>query len=166
MDPQATYDAVIIGAGHNGLCLAAYLQRAGLRTAIVERRHEEGGGVNTEEAVLPGYRHNLHAQYMEFFDIMPMIEDFGLEDLGLRTIMPEAQAGIAFADGRPPIVIHRPDLLDRTRESIARYSKTDADTFVELKKRAMSLQDMLAQGLYNPPQPTDANAQGALLELG
>ena len=87
MGQQATYDAVIIGAGHNGLCLAAYLARAGLRTAIVERRHEEGGGANTEEPVLPGFRHNMHAQYMEFFDIMPMIQDFGLEDLGLRTIM-------------------------------------------------------------------------------
>lgn len=125
---RSAYDAIVIGAGHNGLCLAAYLQRAGLRTAIVERRHEEGGGANTEEAVLPGFRHNLHAQYMEFFDIMPMIQDFGLEELGLRTVMPEAQAGIAFADGRPPIILHRPDLLDRTHKSIARYSTTDADT--------------------------------------
>ena len=97
---SAAYDAVVIGAGHNGLCLAAYLARAGLRTAIVERRHEEGGGVNTEEPLLPGFRFNLHGQYMEFFDVMPMIRDFGLEELGLRTVMPEAQAAITFEDGR------------------------------------------------------------------
>lgn len=146
-----TYDAVVIGAGHNGLCLAAYLQRAGLSTAVIERRHEEGGGVNTEEPVRPGFRHNMHAQFMEFFDIMPMISDFGLEDLGLRTYKPEAQAGITFADGRPPVILHRPDLLDRTHASIARYSKADADTYVEVKQRAARLEELLAVGLYNPP---------------
>jgi len=148
-----TYDAIVIGAGHNGLCLAAYLQRAGLSTVVVERRHEEGGGVNTEEPVLPGYRHNMHAQYMEFFDIMPMIQDFGLEDIGLRTVMPEAQAGITFADGRPPVVLYRPDLMDRTFDSIAQYSKADAELYCELKRRAANLEAFLAAGLYNLPQP-------------
>lgn len=157
------YDAVIIGAGHNGLCLAAYLARAGLATAIIERRHEEGGGVNTEEPLLPGYRFNMHAQYMEFFDIMPMIQDFALEDIGLRTLMPEAQAGIAFADGRPPIIIHRPDLIDRTHASIARYSRADADRYVELKKRAAQLEKLLAVGIYNPPTPIAEASQGDLL---
>jgi phytoene dehydrogenase-like protein len=161
---MSTYDAVVVGAGHNGLCLAAYLQRAGLRTVVVERRHEEGGGANTEEPVLPGFRHNLHAQYMEFFDVMPMIRDFGLEDLGLRTVMPEAQAGITFADGRPPILLHRPDLLERTHASIARYSKSDADVYVELKRRAMELEQTLAVGLYTPPAFVEAATQGAMLE--
>ena len=148
---RATYDAIVIGAGHNGLCLAAYLQRAGLSTLVVERRHEEGGGANTEEPVMAGFRHNLHAQYMEFFDVMPMIQDFGLEDLGLRTIMPEAQAGIAFADARPPIVIHRPDQPEATHASIARYSSADADLFAELKHRAGALEGLLAGNLYNIP---------------
>ncbi|MBX7159391.1 MAG: NAD(P)/FAD-dependent oxidoreductase [Acidimicrobiia bacterium] len=155
------YDAVVIGAGHNGLCLAAYLQRAGLRTCVVERRHEEGGGVNTEEPVLPGFRHNMHAQYMEFLDIMPMVRDFGLEDIGLRTVMPEAQASIAFEDGRPPVVLHRPDLLERTHASISRYSKDDADLYCEIKRRAAKLEPLLAAGLYNPP--TQVNDQQALI---
>ncbi len=159
-----TYDAVVIGAGHNGLCTAAYLARAGLRTAIVERRHEEGGGINTEEPLMPGFRFNLHAQYMEFFDIMPMIQDFGLEDLGLRTVMPEAQAGITFADGRPPVILHRPDMLDRTHANLARYSKADADTYVELKQRAARLEPMLAVGLYSLPSPAADGAQNMILE--
>lgn len=146
-----SYDAVIVGAGHNGLVLAMYLQRAGLCTVVIERRHEEGGGVNTEEPVLPGFRHNMHAQYMEFFDIMPAIRDFGLEELGLRTIMPEAQAGITFADGRPPIILYRPDLEERTYESIACYSTADAELYCELKSRAQKLESVVAMGLYNAP---------------
>ena len=164
MSEEKVYDAIVIGAGHNGLCLAAYLARAGLRTAIIECRHEEGGGANTEEPLLSGYRFNLHAQYMEFFDVMPMIKDFDLESLGLRTVMPEAQAGIAFADGRPPIVLHRPDLLDRTHASIARYSKADADTYIALKQRGIALEGLQAATLYSLPQAPDAAGQAAMIE--
>src|SRR3989304_195658 len=99
--PDATYDAVIIGGGHNGLCTAAYLARAGLKVGVFERRHEEGGGAHTEEATVPGFWHNLHAQYMEFIDYMPFYHDFDLPSFGARMIKPEAQVGIAFADGRP-----------------------------------------------------------------
>ncbi len=48
------YDAIIIGAGHMGLTLGAYLQRAGLQTAIFERRHEEGSAIYTSECTAPG----------------------------------------------------------------------------------------------------------------
>ncbi len=157
------YDAIVIGAGHNGLTTAAYLARAGLKTAIIERRHEEGGGVNTEEPVLSGFRHNMHANYMEFFDIIPMIEDFDLANCGLRSHCPENQAGIAFSDGRPPIVLHRNDLLDKTHASIAHYSKADADTFIELKQRTMDFGPLLAFGIYNPPFDGMDEGQAALL---
>ncbi len=164
IEQRKTYDAIVIGAGHNGLCLAAYLQRAGLSTLVVERRHEEGGGVNTEEPLIPGFRHNMHAQYMEFYDVMPMITDFGLEDLGLRWVMPEAQAGIAFADGRPPIVLHRPDLLDRTEASIARYSRSDAELYTALKQRAQAMEGIVAATLYSLPVAATVETQQAMIE--
>ena len=146
MSESNTYDAIVIGAGHNGLCLAAYMARSGLRTAVIERRHEEGGGVNTEEPLLPGYRFNMHAQYMEFFDIMPMIRDFDLEGLGLRTVMPEAQAGISFADGRPPIILHRPDPLHPTHARHARHSKAGAEMYVRVEKGALEMEQAPAAG--------------------
>ena len=160
----ATYDAIVIGAGHNGLETAAYLQRAGLSTVVIERRHEEGGGVNTEEAVLSGFRHNMHASYMEFFDIIPMIPDFDLESCGLRSLTPENQCGIAFSDGRPPIVLHRNDRYELDHASIAQYSSADADTWMECKKRSMDFGDMMAIGIYNPPNPETQGMQGLLLE--
>lgn len=145
------FDALVIGGGQNGMCLAAYLQRAGWKTAILERRHEEGGGLNTEEPCIPGFYHNMHAQFMEFLDYMPFYKDFQLERFGVRWLYPEAQFGNAFADGRPPIIVHRPDLLDRTHKSIARYSKSDADTYVELKKKTMEIDQLLAAATYSPP---------------
>ncbi|XP_076419245.1 pyridine nucleotide-disulfide oxidoreductase domain-containing protein 2 isoform X2 [Peromyscus maniculatus bairdii] len=49
------YDAVVIGAGHNGLVAAAYLQRLGVNTAVFERRHVIGGAAVTEE-IIPGFK--------------------------------------------------------------------------------------------------------------
>jgi phytoene dehydrogenase-like protein len=160
--PAKTYDAIVIGGGHNGLCLAAYLQRAGMDVAIFERRHEEGGPVFTSECTAPGFLHNLHAQYMGCQEWMPFYYDFKLEELGARMIYPEAQSGIAFSDGRPPIVLYsveKEENLKRTHQSIAQYSKQDADTYVELLQKSQEFSALtggIGPFLYNPPiMPTD-----------
>ncbi len=155
--PDATYDAVVIGGGHNGLCTAAYMARAGLKVAVLERRHEEAGGAHTEEATVPGFWHNLHAQYMEFIDYMPFYYDFDLPSFGARMIKPEAQVGMTFADGRPPLIIYTPDLPDRTYETIARFSKHDAEVFNEIRRKVMAYDKYIAAMLYTPPADEGRN---------
>ncbi len=153
---EKSYDAIIIGGGHLGITLGMYLQRAGMDVAIFERRHEEGSAIFTSECTAPGFLHNLHAQYMEFMEWMPPYQDFGLEKLGCRLIFPEAQSGIAFSDGRPPIVLYNTENLERTRSSIAVYSKRDADTFVDLRRKALDGEDAFVQWWYSPPdQPSE-----------
>jgi len=159
---DASFDAVIVGAGHNGLCLAAYLARAGLSVGVFERRHDEGGGAHTESDVtVPGFYHNLHAQYMEFIDYMPFFHDFELAKHGARVIRPDAQSGITFADGRPPIVLYSPDLLDKSCESIARYSKHDAEVWREIKGKVTEYDKLLAAWLYTPPPDPARGEEGA-----
>ncbi len=170
---KKSYDAVIIGGGHMGLTLGAYLQRAGMEVAVFERRHEEGSAIFTSECTAPGFLHNLHAQYMEFLDIMPFYQDFELEKLGARCLYPKAQSGIAFSDGRPPIVLYsveKPEYLELTRKSIAEYSKQDADTYVELRQKALLGMNMFAQSIYSPPTlPTpellDPSSTGAIMTM-
>jgi phytoene dehydrogenase-like protein len=160
---DASYDAVIIGGGHNGLCAAAYLARAGQKVGVFESRHEEAGAVHTSEATLPGFWHNLHAQYMEFIDYMPFYHDFELEKFGARMIKPECQVGMAFADGRPPILIYLPELEEKTHRSIARYSKQDADRFNEIRRKVMAGDQLLASIIYHPRDPE--GTRGELLKL-
>ena len=168
---DASYDAVIIGAGHNGLCLAAYLARAGMNVGVFERRHDEGGGAHTDEATVPGFWHNLHAQYMEFIDYMPFYRDFDLPSFGARMIKPQAQVGIAFADGRPPLVIYLPELADRTFKSIAQFSRHDAEVFNEVRRKVMDADRYIAAILYTPTpdesrgESADPEIAGKVLEL-
>ena len=86
-----TCDVIIIGAGHNGLTLGAYLARSGLDVMVLERRHEEGGGLCTEEITQPGFLHNLHANYHTFVDMAPPVADLEVRAHGIEYVRPEVQ---------------------------------------------------------------------------
>jgi phytoene dehydrogenase-like protein len=113
-----SYDGVVIGAGHNGLTLAAYLARAGLKIGVVERNARVGGGCTTDEPALPGYRFNLHSNFFSWVSPFAIIHDLELYRFGFSYIEPLIQRGAAFRDGTC-IVIHKD--LDRTCASLARF---------------------------------------------
>jgi phytoene dehydrogenase-like protein len=54
-----SYDFIVIGAGHNGLACAAYLAKSGASVLVLERSGRVGGGCHTDEATLPGFKHNI-----------------------------------------------------------------------------------------------------------
>ena len=61
-----TYDAIVIGGGHNGLVAGAYLARAGKKTLILEKRHLVGGAAVTEE-VFPGFKFTVFSYVVSLF---------------------------------------------------------------------------------------------------
>ena len=148
---MAIYDGVVVGAGHNGLTLAAYLARAGLRVAVLERNPHLGGGCSTEERILPGFRLNLHSNFFIGVRYCPLIADLELHRYGFSYIEPPVQQAAVFRDGTA-IVIHQD--LDKTCASLARFSKQDADTFRELWQRyCVELRPLLVSLHYNAPLP-------------
>jgi phytoene dehydrogenase-like protein len=150
-EPQSpsSFDAVIIGAGHNGLTLAAYLARSGLSVGVFERRGEEGGGLCTEELTLPGFLHNVHANYHTFVGLAPAFRHLGILEQGVEYARPEVQMASVFDDGRA-LCVHTD--IERTCASIARFSERDAETFARFKTEARQYVDlMLETFMYGPP---------------
>jgi phytoene dehydrogenase-like protein len=66
------YDAVVVGAGHNGLTCACYLAKAGLKVLVLERYHDVGGMTLTEELTLPGFRSDVHASGYQLANLSPV----------------------------------------------------------------------------------------------
>lgn len=121
------YDVVVVGAGHNGLTAAAYLQKAGARVLVVERRHETGGALVTEE--FSGYRFNLHANYMLMLDVAPPYKDLELEADGCVYIRPDAEASLLKKNGEA-VTLYAD--LEKSLASIHKFSPKDAERFREI----------------------------------
>jgi phytoene dehydrogenase-like protein len=130
------------------LC-AAYLAKAGNKVLLLERRHETGGGLNTEEYY--GFRLNLHAIYHMMAEVMPAHRDLDLANLGVRYLYPNIGAAFPFRDGRA--LIFSRDLKE-TATSIAAFSTADAAAFARMWAE---FQPMLEQYLipmtYRLPEP-------------
>ncbi|MDE2466914.1 MAG: NAD(P)/FAD-dependent oxidoreductase [Alphaproteobacteria bacterium] len=103
---------------------AAYLQKAGAKVIVIERRHETGGALITEE--FSGYRFNLHANYMMMLDVAPPYRDLELEADGCVYIRPEVEASLLKRNGDAITLFSD---LDKSVESIGRVSTKDAERF-------------------------------------
>lgn len=150
---MTNFDGVVIGAGHNGLTTAAYLARAGMKVAVLERNARIGGGSSTEERILPGFKLNLHANFYMGLGLCPLLNDLELHRYGFSYIEPPVQQAAAFRDGTC-VVIHKD--IDKTCASLARFSRQDAETFRDLwRTYCEEMRPLLVSLLYNVPMPRE-----------
>ncbi len=124
---QPRHDAVVVGAGHNGLIAAAYLARAGRSVLVVERDDIPGGAVSTVER-FPGYRVDRGSSAHLMIRHSPIIDELDLSAHGLRYIDCDPWGFAPATQDGPPLVF-RTD-LDATCASIAAAcSDADADAY-------------------------------------
>ncbi|UCG82490.1 MAG: NAD(P)/FAD-dependent oxidoreductase, partial [Dehalococcoidia bacterium] len=146
---DSEWDAIVIGGGPNGLIAGAYLAKAGLNVALVERRYEIGGGLATDEILFPGYYSNNHAVYHMMVDFMPVIQDFDMDRHALMWTKPNAQTGIIFEDGKSLLLTR---MVEDTKDSITKFSYNDAVKFGKLMRRWRKIVDeILGPATYIPP---------------
>ena len=149
------YDAIIIGAGHNGLTSAAYLAKAGKKVLVLERRHVLGGAAVTEE-IYPGFKYSV-CSYVVSLLRPEVIRDLELPKYDLE-IIPLDSTFTPMPDGN---YLFRCGDHARTRREIARHSVPDAEAYEEygqlMVQMAMAVKPLL--GMI-PPEPTTWNPEG------
>jgi phytoene dehydrogenase-like protein len=150
-------DAIVVGAGVNGLGCATLLARAGWRVTVLERADEPGGAIRTAEVTLPGFRHDLYATNLNLFAGSPLFAELRdeLVGQGLELVAAGRPFGSVFPRGRFVGVATDPD---ETAASLAAVSERDAERWRELAARfariAPHLFPLLAQ-----PMPSLAAAR-------
>jgi phytoene dehydrogenase-like protein len=123
-----SYDAVIIGAGHNGLVTGIYLARAGWKVLILERNAQAGGAVRTAEVTLPGFKHDLFAANLNLFASSPFYQEFRdeLHAHGLAFARSARAFSSAYPDGD---YLGVSSDLQATLDGIRRVSPHDAENW-------------------------------------
>jgi phytoene dehydrogenase-like protein len=145
MSNTNTYDAIIIGAGHNGLITAGYLARAGKKVLVVEARDVVGGACTSEE-LIPGATWSSCA-FIASLLRPEIIADLELERYGLEMYQTEANEVSIFPDGSHLFVWKD---MDKTLKEIEKFSKSDAGAFLDFGLRVKKFASILTPFLMSP----------------
>jgi phytoene dehydrogenase-like protein len=124
-------DAVVVGAGHNGLVAGILLAKAGWSVTVLERSDEPGGAIRTAEVTLPGFQHDLYAANLNLFMGSAFFREHGDEVLasGFDPVVAERPFGSVFPGGRFVGVSTDPA---ETVAAIRDLSEADAAAWQEL----------------------------------
>lgn len=154
------YDVVIVGGGHNGLVSAAYFARAGARTLVLEARDRVGGAADTSSP-FSKFPDVSVSTYSYVASVLPqgIIRDLDLERHGLY-LYPVWGSICPFPDGRS-LENHNDDLR-RTCESIAQFSKRDADIYPEWKRWIQQAAAVIGPLLMQVPPRVGSRSVGDL----
>ena len=144
-----TYDAIIIGGGHNGLVSGAYFARDGLRTVVLEARNKTGGAADTSAPFADHPEINV-TTYSYVMSLMPptIIRELRLKEFGYD-VTPFGPYFQAYPDGRAVTVY--PDDAQRSYDSIAEFSKRDADTMPKWEAWLQGVADVLGPLMLRVP---------------
>lgn len=147
-----TYDAIIIGGGHNGLTCACYLARAGLKVLVVEQYHTVGGMTSTEEITLPGFHSDLHAFGYQFANLSPAPVELGLARFDFELLYPDPNFSQAFPDGGL-VTMYRD--LNQTITSISHYSPKDGEVWRRMFQDYLQVKGDIADWMNSVPPTLD-----------
>jgi phytoene dehydrogenase-like protein len=157
---RKSYDAIVVGAGHNGLTAAAYLARAGLAVLVLERRDIVGGCCVTEE-IAPGCRAST-TSYIASMLRPTVIRDLNLGAYGLRMVPCDPALVVSFPDGQVvPWWAERDHAVREFRE----ISPPDAETFIRVDDQLKKLARYVQPFFLEPPPALSFRGVDGLREI-
>ncbi|MFC2018196.1 phytoene desaturase family protein [Chloroflexota bacterium] len=150
---MSKHDVVVIGGGHYGLTVAAYLAKAGLDVCVVEKQGILGGASCTQELTLPGFKHDPGATIHIAIQANPLIhrDELGLKSkYGLKYIYTEESVAFVFPD-TGALVFYRD--IDKTCQSIAQISKRDAEIYPKFIENSLKAAKAGGPAMFSPAVP-------------
>jgi phytoene dehydrogenase-like protein len=142
------YDAVVVGAGPNGLVAAITIAEQGFSVHVVEAAEEPGGAARTAELTLPGFRHDVGATVLPLGVISPFFRGFDAHRYGLEMVHPGAPLAHPL-DGADAVMLERS--IDDTAAGLGRDARRYARLLIPLARNARPLLDQFL-GPVRPPR--------------
>lgn len=150
---ERTVDAVVIGAGPNGLVAANLLADAGWDVVVLEAAAEPGGAVRTAELVEPGFHSDLFSSFYPLGFASPILRGLNLEDHGLRWVHAPAVLGHVLPDDQCAVLSRD---IEVTAASLASFEHDDAQTWRAEFEDWSAIRDPLLDALFTPFPPVRA----------
>ena len=162
MTQTGTYDAVVVGAGPNGLAAAVELARRGRSVAVLEAEDRVGGGTRSDEITHPGFIHDLGSAIHPLGYASPFFASLPLEEHGLEWVHPPAPLAHPFDDGTAAVLERS---TERTGATLGRDAEAYKNLMNPLSEDARRIQASLTGSLRAPRHPLALTSAG-LRSLG
>ena len=143
-------DAVVIGAGPNGLVAANALAEAGWDVVVLEAGEKVGGAVRSSELVAEGFTSDLFSAFYPLAAASPIIRELDLQHHGLTWVHAPNVLAHPLADGQCAVLSRT---LEQTQNSLDRFAPGDGEAWGELFRLWQRLRDPLLDALFTPFPP-------------
>ena len=157
MTERGTYDAVVVGAGPNGLAAAVELARRGRSVAVLEAEDRVGGGTRSDEVTLPGFVHDLGSAIHPLGYASPFFATLPLEEHGLEWVHPPAPLAHPFDDGTAAVLERS---TGATGSTLGRDAEAYRSLMDPLAEDARRIQKTLAGTTSLPRHPLALTSAG------
>ncbi len=153
MRRDSSPDAVVIGAGHNGLVAANLLADAGWEVVVCEATPHAGGAVRSGEVTAPGYQSDLFSAFYPLSAASPVLAALDLAAYGLRWSHAPSVLAHVFPDDRCAVLSRD---RGRTAESLAGFHESDAQAWLALCEQWDEIEGLVLDALFRPFPPVMA----------